>query len=263
MDREVNNGQETLDKDEQAVSRLVAGLKHVEAPANFERRVMAKIAEGRPQRRSLFGLPAIAYAVPALLVVLIAAFFVFKLRQSTPVRPESVTTAETVRQPEATPSANSTQMPEPPSVAQDQQQPTLVSTPGTIRKAVQQNRIANTNRGGGSYDEALPNKKQPLPEGIDPNSRSSANRGEVMSSTPIAVRDVLSMIGIEAESIDGWKVKTVSANSVADRAGIKAGDVILSLGDHDLSAATDFQNSGSINSIRYSRNGVIKTVKIR
>jgi len=35
---------ERLDKDEQAVTQMVAGLKHVEAPANFERRVMARIA---------------------------------------------------------------------------------------------------------------------------------------------------------------------------------------------------------------------------
>jgi hypothetical protein len=78
MNREVHNEQEVLNKDEQAVRSLVTGLKHVEAPANFERRVMAKIAEGQPQRRrGLFALPAIAYALPDLLVLFIATFVFF------------------------------------------------------------------------------------------------------------------------------------------------------------------------------------------
>ena len=84
-----------------------------------------------------------------------------------------------------------------------------------------------------------------------------------MIATPIAVREVLTVMGIDAEKNDGWKVKSVSPNSVAERVGIKPGDVILALGDHELSTTTEFQNSGSINAIRYSRNGTVKTVKIR
>ena len=262
MNREPHDEQEKLEKQEQAVSRLIAGLRHVEAPANFERRVMAEIAKGRPRRGSIFALPAIAYAVPALLVVLIATFFVFKASRPTPAQPEPLATANNAPQIQ-TPPVNSVQTPEPQSLAQGDKEPDRLSSPDSQRKTVQQNRTANTNRGGGSYDEALPNKKLPLPEGIDPNSRSSANRGEVMIATQIAVREVLTVIGIDADKNDGWKVKAVSPNSVAERVGIKPGDVILALGDHELSTTTEFQNSGSINAIRFSRNGTVKTVKIR
>src|SRR6476620_9632420 len=82
MNREVQNEYETVDKDEQAVSRLVSGLKHLEAPANFERRVMARIAERPVQHNSRLSLRVIGYAVPALLVLLIATFFIFKLRET-------------------------------------------------------------------------------------------------------------------------------------------------------------------------------------
>jgi len=54
MNKEVENEKEFIDRDEEAVSNLVGGLKHVEAPDNFERRVMSLIAGGEPKTRSFF-----------------------------------------------------------------------------------------------------------------------------------------------------------------------------------------------------------------
>jgi S1-C subfamily serine protease len=120
-------------------------------------------------------------------------------------------------------------------------------------------------RGGGSYDEALPQKKPPLPAGIGaPNPTSNANRSDVISTTPIPVQDMLSIVlGVSVDYADGWKVSSVSKNSVAQRAGIEPGDVIVSLDDKDLTAISQFQGSGSISKIGFKRNGVIKTVKLK
>src|SRR5947209_17759070 len=121
MNREVHNEHEVLDRDEQAVSGLVADLKHVEAPANFERRVMAKIAEGQPQRgRGLFAIPAIAYAVPALLVLLIATFLVFTLRQPAEPQPAPMVAAGTSLPAETKPSFVPAPAPESTTVASEQ-----------------------------------------------------------------------------------------------------------------------------------------------
>lgn len=261
MDSEANNEQESLDKDEQTVSRLIAGLKHVEAPANFERRVMAEIAEGRPHRRSMFAIPVIVYAVPALVVLIMAVFFVFRFRQPS-TQTGSVAVVDTITQPQNTPSVNSNQTPEPQNIAQGQPEPSQSFPADFQRRTSRQNRNANTNRGGGSYDEAMPNKKQPMPEGIDPNSRSEANRGEVMTSTDIPVTELLEMLGISVETKDQWRVVRIRANGAAERSGVKAGDVITAFNDRDVSTITGFKNFGSIATITVRRDGKLIPLRI-
>jgi S1-C subfamily serine protease len=111
----------------------------------------------------------------------------------------------------------------------------------------------------------LPQKKPPLPAGIRAsNPTSNANRSDVISTTPIPVQDMLSIVlGVSVDYADGWKVSSVSKNSVAQRAGIEPGDIIVSLDDKDLTAISQFQGSGSISKIGFKRNGVIKTVKLK
>src|SRR5436305_873197 len=169
MNREVENKYEMLDQDEQAISRLVSGLKHIEAPLNFDRRVMAGIARKPVQRKGRLSFRVIGYAAPALLVVVIATFFVFKLRENSQT-PEAPTVAADIAVPtDAVPSINSTQASEQPRIAQRQPALTQNNTPGTEPKAAKQNRNLNSSRGG-SYDEALPNKKAPMPAGLGNSS---------------------------------------------------------------------------------------------
>lgn len=261
MNREVHNEHETLDKNEQAVSRLVAGLKHVEAPANFDRRVMGKIADGRPQRRAMFGLPAFAYTVPALLVVLLATFFVFKLRQPSTAQPIPVAVADTIGEPSAAPTVSVTQTPVPELVAQDL--PQLAVPVETGRKPIDRARTtSNTNGGPGSYDETVREKKAPMPEGIDPNSRSSANRSEVMTPTTISLNDALDMLGISADSKSQWRVTSVRENSPSAKSGVKVGDVVTALDGKDINGQAGFTNSGSISVITVKRDGKLVPIKV-
>ena len=255
---------EMLDKDEQAVSQMVAGLKHVEAPANFERRVMARIAEPQEIRRSIFAIPAIAYGLPLVLVLMLATFFVIKLRQPSSGQP---TVAENIA-PAAEPQTNTqARQPELPTLPAENNS-TVAQAPDTDKistgdgHTAQKPQAPSRQKGGGSYEEALTPKKAPLPTGIQLNPQSNSNRSDVVSTVPISVKEMLSTLGLNVDYEKGWKVSSVNKNSVAERAGIAAGDEILSLGDKDLTAGTSFQGSASINTIRYSRNGIVKTANI-
>jgi hypothetical protein len=262
MNREVHNEQEMLDKNERAVSRLVAGLKHVEAPANFERRVMSKIAEGKPQRRGFFAFPAVVYVVPALLVVLVVSFFVFKPEKSPEAQLAPVAAANTIAQPQASPSLNSVDMPEQPNVALVQPGQSQTSSRGTEPKAVKQGRVTNGNRGGGSYLEALPNKKAPMPEGLENNSPSAANSADVMTSTPIPVKEILDNLGMSVEFENGWQVKTVTDSGPAQRTGVKVGDIIIALDDRELDLSTSYKGFGSVRTVTVRRGGKLLPLKI-
>ena len=66
--------QEIVEND--PVSQLLGSLKRVEAPGDFDFRVKARIAAGRPVDRNKSWLPAVArFAVPLGLLLLIGGFF--------------------------------------------------------------------------------------------------------------------------------------------------------------------------------------------
>jgi len=262
MNREVHNEQEMLDKDEQAVSGLVAGLKHVEAPANFERRVMAKIAEGRPARSGFFAIPAISFAVPALAVLLIATFVVFEFRQPSDAQPEPIVAADPGVAAGNIPPINSTPAPEPTTIAKEQ--PVLTQNPVPIsqQKTVRSNAASNSNRGGGSYVETQIEKKRPNPEGIEPNSPTAANRSDVMTSSTIPVGQVFDMLGISVETNDAWRVAKVREKGPADLSGVKVGDVITAFDDQDVNTRAGSINFGSISKITVRRDGKLIPLKL-
>jgi hypothetical protein len=267
MNREVHNEQEVLDKDEQAVSGLVAGLKHIEAPANFERRVMAKIAEGQPQRsRGLFAIPAIVYAVPALLVLLIATFVVFKLRETMPAEPTIVATNVS-----STPSKSETPIPEstlpltPTSsdsaVAKVDTSPSAKSLDRRRGGSIDFSEPTNSNKGG-SYVKGQRQTQMPMPEGLQNPSPSSANRNDVMMSSSIPVSQVFDMLGISVETSDAWRVAKVRENGTADKSGVKVGDVITAFDDQDVNTRSGSINFGSISKITVRRDGKLVPLKL-
>ena len=62
--------------DERKVAEMLGSLKRVEAPANFEFGVRARIAAGAPQTRSSL-IPFVKLAAPIALVLLVGAFVLF------------------------------------------------------------------------------------------------------------------------------------------------------------------------------------------
>jgi len=204
------------------------------------------------------------FSIIGVLVLMLATFFVIKLRQPSNGQP---TVAENMA-PAAEPQTNTqVRQPELPTLPTENNS-TVAQAPDTDKistgdgHTAQKPQAPSRQKGGGSYEEALTPKKAPLPTGIQLNPQSNSNRSDVVSTVPISVKEMLSTLGLNVDYEKGWKVSSVNKNSVAERAGIAAGDEILSLGDKDLTAGTSFQGSASISTIRYSRNGTVKTANI-
>jgi len=262
MKREVEEikDSEALEKDEAALCRLLAALECVEAPANFDRRVMTKIAAGPERSRRKFGLPlAIAYGLPLLLiVVVVAGYFINSVR--------SPQTTRIIDQAGAVPVSNPTV--ERQSVDDNFSRPndTIVASSSpdgpknpavssTVPKAVGSPKVKKEDvPRGGSFDRTVVERKAITPLGVG-NQNSSVPPGGIITTTSLPIREVLSVIGISADYRNGWVVNSVTPNNKAERSGVKVGDVILSLGKTVLSANTEYKGKVEFDSIRIRRGG--------
>src|SRR5258706_1687753 len=73
----MGNEEQKIYKDE-SVSKLLGALKRIETPNDFDFRVKARIADGKPVERSASWLPAsIRYTLPLVLLLLVGGYFAF------------------------------------------------------------------------------------------------------------------------------------------------------------------------------------------
>ena len=254
MKREVENEIEQADAD--GVSRLIGELKPADAPRNFERAVMARVAKGASTPRRIFGMsPAIAYALPLVLILLMGvAVFVATRQMATPQPdvagpgPSQFTTNQTAAPPVASPSVEQT------AVAVNPPTERKVSPPSEAPPPINSSTRKQTQRPGGGFTDEAVGEKRPIAPGTS-NRPYAANRDEVISSNAVPVRDILATLGITAEFTRGWIVRGVTANSQAEHSGVRTGDVVVALGDTTLNANTDFKGQFSASSIRVRRGG--------
>ena len=262
--RELQNNEgdgDALDSDISRLTALLSALPRVEAPGNFEFRVKASIAGGRTPRTSL--VPFLKLVAPLSLVLLVGAFVIFygTLPSSTDV-PAVIDTAGsefTVPQPSADVTG-----PPPVTVSGPQISETVASQPerasttsersGPVRRT---KAVADNRSQGGSIDRTLESANTILPPGfqsVDPRKRGvvPSNVGDA----DIPVKDVLQMLGVSAElGGDGWKVRSAAANGMAERAGVRAGDVIEAINGTSLAAKTTFKGGVSVKALRVRRDG--------
>jgi hypothetical protein len=268
MNKEVENEKEFVDRDEEAISRLVGDLRHVEAPANFERRVMSQIAEGEPKTPSLFSFPAIVLAASAVVVLLVGSIVFYNMRRT--VAQEN----EVVQMPVTTPVRQSTAPAQPPvaplsspnpeTAARNDREPAQQIT-APYRQIQRPLSIpGNSNSGGGSFDRGQNQIKPLYPQGFDPKPRrNNTNTSEVISTESIPVKDVLMMLGISAEFKDAWIIQSVSKNSSGERSGVKVGDLIDAIGDSRISADTNYRGGGRFTTIAVRRDGQSLVLKLK
>jgi len=97
---------------------------------------------------------------------------------------------------------------------------------GPVRAIRVRERMTST--GGGSVDRALrPASNSILPPGFDSNRILERRPSGLESNVQLKVIDVFSMLGIDAGYDEfGWTVKSVGANTLAERSGFKTGDII-------------------------------------
>lgn len=261
MGNEEKNLQDFTGAGEKKVAGLLGSLRRVEAPGDFDTRVRARIAKGKPSFTAPWLPILVRVGAPLALLAIIGGYFGYNAfyRQGNIGVPEVVETQEEAPgvvepQPSAqiAPSTGALQTPEFAVVkpAVNSNSPVAVSSgkmrPSAINKAEQP--------GGGSVDQALRETNTVVPRRPSGDVQPTVNSSPSVPAATLSVRDVFGAMGIRASySGSGWRVS--SASGAAAKAGMQAGDIIEAVNGQPVGANTVF-NSGFVgHSIRVKRNG--------
>ena len=261
---------EQLDADEARIAELLAGLKRVEAPANFEFRLKAKLANAeRPQPRTRFIPAFVRYSAPlAVMAVVGTAFYL-----NSPTSPDApvVQTAGVVPQIEKVQEvAAAPAVPGP--VKVEDQTPARTRVPSinaSLRKPVeprgtQANSPEKAANGQGSTVRTLNQPKIFLPRGLDASVPANVTPEDAGVKKLFTAGDVLPELGIDAGySEAGYTVKSVKSNSPAERAGVKAGDLLEAIDENRLVKGTVFKGDFNGRTIKVRRDGKLVELSLK
>lgn len=248
---------EIIDADERNIRALLGDLKRVEAPADFDFHLKARIAHAEPNhnRAPRFLPQVLRYALPLGLVILVAAFVIFN---GVYFADEQNVSEIAETKPENPPSKNDSDRFAAPvkdeNVSSQPNQIAAASASGSIKKESKNKRTtekdfsvaiapgnkqkpktADKNSGGSRTLALTPETRIITPPGINPNrtTNASPNAGNGKSLT---VKEVLSQLGVEANfERENWRVKSVVKNSLAERSGVRAGDAVEAIDGERLS----------------------------
>lgn len=284
MKRETNEQTNSMNDDEERIAEMLRGLKQVAAPNDFEFRVNARIARGRPAENSGWGFaPVFRTAVPLLLVLVVAGFLIGNYHYSVDsnavaVMPETDLENETFERvardvrsedfvepgldtgpktPPAETFVNDTAL----AAADHSGADVPVSGPLAMPSAADAEPVP----AGGSFDSALSTSNRSImPPGISRSPRIRIETNADVSRRPITAERILRQIGIEAEFTAGkWFAKGVRAKSPADRSGIRAGDAITAIDGRVLGADTEFAGIFTGRTLKVERGGETLFIDIR
>ena len=263
---EKNFTADNLSMNEKKIAQILAGLPRVEAPGDFEIGVRARIANAQPSRPRRFSTAAvIGFAAPAILVLAAGVFVYLGLARQTPeiAMPKAETPSHQAEQAR-------TELPESPVTNVSTSPASTEASPTTRRSTEVAGIVPNNNRRvqkvsekrddrtGSSRDETFRStNKVILPRGLSPDAPvSTKDDGKFNRNTSVGIRDVLAVLGIEAEfQGSAWRVKGLSAQSAAQRSGVKAGDIIQSVDGRRLKEDTKFSGSFSGRTLKIVREG--------
>jgi len=247
---------EILDTDDAKVAQLLAGLKRVEAPANFEFRLKARLANATPPARGFGLLPSfVKFAAPVALVAAVSSVL-FLNSSNTPE--STVSTAGVAPQINVSEAANGTAAFAPTAPVQPAAATPVISAnpnrrPAKVRQ-VSTPEARTPKEQGGSADKAVKEGQMILPYGVNRNPPSLPV--PLPESKPMRpASDVFPLLGIDAGYEDGWKVRAIRTDSPADRAGVKAGDILEAIDDNQLGKDAMFQSGNIGKVIKVKRDG--------
>lgn len=243
-------------KDEEEISRMLASLKGVEAPKDFEGGVRERIAR-RPEGPSLSrpSLVLVAkFAFPLLLLVVVGGYLVLSNEQALSgdlVPPVGGTTHQVA------------------AIDDPVSFPSGISNTSNLNSGIAQ---VPANRGsvnsgpapqGGSEDIALsPDDSTVFPDGVDPRKARVSN-GQPPDGGQISPTSVLAMLGISAEcSSKGCTATSVREESLAARAGIQDGDVISAIDGRPINSSTNIAGKFTVSELTLIRDGKKMIVSI-
>lgn len=252
-EKEINNGRQAIGDDEKITS-LLSALPKVDAPGDFHTRVRARIAAGRPEERRSFRVPvAVRYAVPLLLLIAIGAYFGL-------TRFYSLNKLETPEVADVGPKTAGPAMSEPVNNVVTVPEPQIKDEQASVEPAVNRGVRTEAPVGRVSRDRSL------VGGSVDSDGGSRDSTQHVIKKTllprglnndqQVPAGEVFNIIGVDAQFTGGvWKVRSVSEHSPAERSGLKAGDVVESVNDQNVSAKTSFPSPFTGKTLKVKRDG--------
>jgi S1-C subfamily serine protease len=94
-----------------------------------------------------------------------------------------------------------------------------------------------------------------VPQNVDTN-RQVLPMSPLPESKPLKpASDVFPLLGIDSVYEGGWKVRAIRVDSPADRAGVKAGDILEAIDDNQLGKDAMFKSGFNGKVIKVKRDG--------
>jgi membrane-associated protease RseP (regulator of RpoE activity) len=252
-----------IDADDRKVAALLRTLPRVEAPANFEFRVKAGIAKASPLSSAAVTFLKTAAPLALILVVVTFGILYYQEPNGTTVDPDRVASSGPVIPPartEAAPLSSPPAMGPAPEIASGQPVQASTERHRAVPKARTAGSDSNSRAQGGSVDRIIHPANVIMPPGFE--SANPQNRNANTTSTDVPVREVLEILGLTTDfSGDGWKVRSVAANSIAARSDVKAGDVIEAVDGQPVKKETKLKSSAKTFTVRRDGKSVDLTLR--
>lgn len=237
------------DHNEEQISRLLRDMPAAEAPENFEGMVRTRIAERRSFDRTgrpVFWL-AIKFAAPMVLLLAFGVFLI--LSDDGSVNVEMIPPVDAPAVASANLSFDET--------------PVKVSEVNNLKQSPPLNKNAEQRPvEPPSQDKALsPDDSTRFPPGVDPRKATRTN--EMPSAGRVAPISILSFIGITSACTPvSCQVRAVQPGGLAERSGVRVGDLIEAIDDRPIDSTHTFSGGISVRSLRVKRDGTPITISL-
>lgn len=268
--------------DDDAVAKLLGGLRRVETPNDFGVRVKARIAERRSHRNSSFWLPVLKLVTPVAAVTVLGAFLYLG----------GIFNGDVTDLSGVPPVAEDKRIQSPPDtgregVSSDIEFAAVNADAPDTSVIAQSNARTNTNGlqktqtavspvrertpagpgAGSSVSRAATVPEAPIrPPGLSPNPvQTDAARPEgFKGGRSLTAVDLVSLFGAAADMTgDGMVVRSVASSGIAERSGIKPGDVITAIDGDPVNGASRFEGGKAYRTISIRRDGQRIDLEIR
>ncbi len=251
------------EREQAHIRQIIGSFKQVEAPKNFNFRVQARIAEAKSSKykQSSF-LPAFRYALPIALFAVILAFIavgsfnLFEHRNAAQIAENEPQIKQNATVNEDKPKSDIAENEQTPEntfdlAAENETAKAVPERTGQIAKTgiekviaknpqeknLQRKQVPTVSEDDfiGSRDSAVKGNSTVI---LPPNMTGDQTNKNPNDKTKIfTVQEVLSQIGIETAH-ETRIVKTVRENSLAERSGVKTGDIIEAIDGQILTEKT-------------------------
>ncbi len=273
----MNKFNENLSIEDKEFRRVLGNLEKVDVPNDFGFSVRAKIANKKENKNSLLGT-FLKIATPISFALLIG-FFVFFNYSKEIIQPNvaNETTQENILENKNT-SLNEIKTEKVIAGLDDsnitkntESKPANISFKEPLKESKQQNEnkiISNLSNKNNSKEETLTSvsavteaKKVIVPKGLNQNNKIEKPDANVVPAS-FEIEKVLGELGIEiVEANNNLTVKSIKKNSVAERSGLKSGDIVESLDNQKVSPKQTSRKVSNGNILTVSRDG--KTIELK